>query len=59
MNTFQLKIIASNKVFFDGQAQSLIIPRLDGGSEAYLAMHENCVVPIESVSYTHLTLPTN
>ena len=47
MNTFQLKIIASNKVFFDGQAQSLIIPRLDGGSEAYLAMHENCVVPIE------------
>ena len=46
MNTFQLKIIASNKVFFDGQAQSLIIPRLDGGSEAYLAMHENCVVPI-------------
>ena len=47
MNTFQLKIIASNKVFFDGQAQSLVIPRLDGGSEAYLAMHENCVVPIE------------
>ena len=47
MNTFQLKIIASNKVFFDGQAQSLTIPRLDGGSEAYLAMHENCVVPIE------------
>lgn len=25
----------------------MIIPRLDGGSEAYLAMHENCVVPIE------------
>lgn len=47
MNTFQLKIIASNKVFFDGEAQSLSIPRLNGGSEAYLAKHENCVVPIE------------
>ena len=47
MNTFQLKIIASNKVFFDGEAQSLSIPRLNGGCEAYLAKHENCVVPIE------------
>ena len=51
MNTFQLKIIASNKVFFDGQAQSLIIPRLDGGSEAYLAMHEN-------LSLIHISEPT-
>lgn len=47
MNTFQLKIIASNKVFFDGEAQSLVIPGIDGGSEAFLARHENCVVPIE------------
>lgn len=47
MNTFQLKIIASNKVFFDGQAQSLVIPGIDGGSEAFLSHHENCVVPIE------------
>lgn len=47
MNTFQLKIIASNKVFYDGQAQSLTIPRLHSGSEAFLAHHENCVYPID------------
>lgn len=46
-NTFKLKIIASNKVFFDALAQSIIIPNIDSGSEAFLARHENCVVPIE------------
>lgn len=48
MSTFQLKIIASNKTFFDGEAQQLVVPLVDGGSEGFLARHENCVVPIES-----------
>lgn len=47
MNTFQLKIVASNRIFFDGQAQQLVIPLIDYGSESFLANHENCVVPIE------------
>lgn len=48
MNTFQLKIIASNKTFFDGEAQQLVVPLVDGGSQGFLARHENCVVPINS-----------
>lgn len=46
MNTFQLKVIASNKVFFDGMAKSLVIPCVDG-LKGFLANHENCVLPIE------------
>ncbi|MDE5963956.1 MAG: ATP synthase F1 subunit epsilon, partial [Eubacterium sp.] len=48
MNTFQLKIIASNRTFFDGEAQQLVVPLVDGGSQGFLAKHENCVVPIDS-----------
>lgn len=48
MNTFQLKIIASNRIFFDDSAQKIILPHIDGGSEGYLAHHENCVVPVEA-----------
>lgn len=47
MSTFKLKIVASNKVFFDGDCKSLTIPYLDGGAMAFLAHHENCVVPIQ------------
>lgn len=48
MNTFNLKIIASNRVFYDGECQSLTIPYIDGGEMAFLANHENAVVPIEN-----------
>lgn len=48
MNTFKLKIIASNKIFFDGEAQSLVVPHIDIGLEGFLANHENCVLPIET-----------
>lgn len=48
MNTFQLKVIASNKIFFDGRAQKLVLPHIDGGSEGFLPMHENCVFPVEA-----------
>lgn len=47
MSTFNLKIIASNKVFFDGKAKSIVVPHVDGGSKGFLAKHENCVFPID------------
>ncbi len=47
MKTFQLKIIASNKVFFDGEAQKIIVPHIDGGLIGFLANHESCVMPID------------
>lgn len=47
-NTFNLKIIASNKIFFDARAKSLKVPSVDYGSEGFLANHENCVVPIDA-----------
>ena len=48
MKTFSLKIIASNKIFFDGEAQSVVLPVIDNGSEGFLANHENCIVPIDA-----------
>jgi F-type H+-transporting ATPase subunit epsilon len=48
MNTFKLKIIASNKIFFDGEAQSIVLPNVDSGYEGFLANHENCISPIET-----------
>ena len=47
MNTFKLKIIASNKIFFDGNAQSIVVPHVDKGRQGFLAHHENCVLPID------------
>ena len=47
MNTFKLKVVASNKVFFDGDCQSLVIPVADEGLCGFLANHENTVAPIE------------
>lgn len=47
MNTFQLKIIASNKIFFDGEVQSLVVPHVDGGQQGFLANHENSILPID------------
>ena len=48
MATFKIKIVASNKVFYDGEAQSLSVPYIDGGSFTFLAHHCNAVVPIEA-----------
>jgi F-type H+-transporting ATPase subunit epsilon len=47
MNTFKLKIVASNKVFFDGDCKQLVVPIADDGSKGFLANHENVVAPIE------------
>ena len=48
METFKLKIVDSSRVFFDGECQCLTIPYIDGGEMAFLARHENTVVPIEA-----------
>jgi len=39
-NTFKLKIVASNRVFYDGRAQTLVIPAIDGGEVGFLAQVE-------------------
>lgn len=45
MNTFKLKIFCSDKIFFNDNCASLIIPTPDG-SMGILADHENMVVAI-------------
>lgn len=47
MSTFNLKVVASNKVFFDGECKNLILPMVDGGTRGFLAHHENVVAPVE------------
>ena len=47
MNTFKLKIIASNKVFFDGMCESVTVPYFDGGGQCFLAHHVNTVMPVD------------
>ena len=40
MNTFSLKVIASDKVFFDGKCGIIIVPALDG-EQAIMSHHED------------------
>ena len=42
-NTFYLKIISANRVFFSGRCRSLIVPEYDGQKEI-LAHHEDMVI---------------
>ena len=42
-NTFYLKIIAANRVFYSGRCRSLIVPEYDGQKEI-LAHHEDMVI---------------
>ena len=42
MNTFYLRVISSNKIFFDGRAEKIVLP-LEDGEKAVLAHHENMV----------------
>lgn len=46
MSTFYLKIIASDRVFFEGQCQSLVLPLIDGEKEI-LAHHEKMAAAVE------------
>lgn len=45
MDTFGLKIIASDKVFYEGRCRKLIIPAVDG-EKGILPNHENMVIAI-------------
>ncbi len=44
-NTFFLQVLASNKVFYKGSCQELIIPLVDG-EKAVLPRHENMVIAV-------------
>ena len=44
-NTFSLKIISANRVFFTGRCQSVIVPGYDGQKEV-LAHHELSLIHI-------------
>ena len=45
MNTFRLRIIASDKIFFEGRGQILVVPGLDG-EVAIMAYHENMIIAV-------------
>ena len=46
MNTFYLKVIACDRVFFEGKCQQVILPLFDG-QQAIQAHHENMVFSVE------------
>ena len=46
MNTFYLKVIACDRVFFEGRCQQVTLPLFDG-QQAIQAHHENMVFSIE------------
>lgn len=55
MKTFYLNVISSDKVFYEGRCQNLIIPTPDG-QKGVLAHHENMVVAVDS-GELHLETP--
>ena len=46
MNTFYLKVIACDRVFFEGKCQQVILPLFDG-QQAIQAHHENMAFAVE------------
>lgn len=46
MAEFYLQIIASDRVFYQGEAEIVIVPELDGEC-AFMAHHENMVVAVQ------------
>ncbi|RDU24823.1 ATP synthase F1 subunit epsilon [Anaerosacchariphilus polymeriproducens] len=47
MISFSLKVIASDKVFFDGKCDILIVPAIDG-EMTVMANHENMVIALDT-----------
>lgn len=47
MSTFSLKIIASDRIFYEGLCESLVIP-LQDGEKQILAHHEKTVYAVET-----------
>ena len=50
MNTFNLKIIASDKVFYTGKCGIIVVPALDG-ELAVMSHHENMVIASTNTQY--------
>ena len=46
MDTFQLKVISSDRVFYEGRCKQLIIPAPDG-QKGILPHHENMIIAVE------------
>ncbi len=46
MNTFNLKFYSSDKIFYEGEAISIILPTVDGQMEV-LANHEDMIIGIK------------
>ena len=46
MNTFSLKVISFDRVFFDGRCEQVVLP-LHDGEKAIQAHHENMVFAVE------------
>lgn len=44
-NSFYLKVISANRIFFSGKCESVVVPEFDGEKEI-LAHHENMVIAI-------------
>lgn len=44
--TFGLKIIASDRIFYEGRCRQIIIPSSDGGTVGILPNHENMVIAV-------------
>jgi F-type H+-transporting ATPase subunit epsilon len=47
MATFSLQVITSNRIFYDGRANMVVIPGADG-EMGIMAHHENMVVAVDS-----------
>ena len=46
MDTFGLKIISSDRVFYEGRCRKMIVPGPDGGGVEILPHHENMVIAV-------------
>ena len=46
MDTFTLKVVATNRVFYDGPCQMLVIPAIDG-EKGIMAHNEDMVIAVE------------
>lgn len=44
-NTFYLRVISANRVFFEGRCRSIIVPEYDGQKEI-LAHHEDMIIAV-------------
>ena len=47
METFGLKIIASDRVFYEGRCRQIVVPAYDGGTIGILPNHENMVIAVD------------